>query len=87
VNPILFERLKRAQAVQAGRKYQPGDPIKARRFINVGDPGDPVLLAHPGDPGVFVSKVEGSGRGLVRVKFGEEEVECHPREIEPDWEE
>jgi hypothetical protein len=86
-NPHLLRRLARAQITQAARKYRPGDPVVARRYINVGTVGAPEIVAHPGDPGTVVRVREPGERdfGMMVVRFGGEEVDLTPAEIAPDW--
>jgi hypothetical protein len=86
------ERMWQAQTRRAARVYQVGDPVRAKRFVNIGEIGAPTVVAHPGDPGVVVA-VRGASdqsgdRGLLAVRFGDAEaVDLTPWEIEPDWEE
>jgi SLT domain-containing protein len=87
------EAMWRAQTRRAARVYQVGDPVRARRFVNIGQVGNPTIVAHPGDPGVVVA-VQGASdkegdRGLLAVRFAtsDEPIDLTPWEIAPDWEE
>jgi hypothetical protein len=86
----LAMRLWKAQLNRAARLYSVGDPVRARRFINIGEVGNPTVVAHPGDPGVIVAVKAATEEhhGILAVQFGEAEpVDLTPVEIEPDWEE
>ena len=85
----LLQRMFRAECRTAAKKYHPGDPVRARRFINTGKIGDPEIIAHPGDPGEIVTAREPSAGelyGLLTVRFGDHVVDLTPMEITPDWE-
>ena len=85
MNRVRMRDAQAAAEARAAAALRPGDPVRAKRAINVGTVEAPNVIAHAGDEGTIVGRAKLSPR-MLEVRFGNESAVCLAREITPDWE-